>query len=62
MEHFIYLSIMEITLYVNRTQHQVEVTEDETLLWVLRDKLGLTGTKYSCGKGLCGACEPEFVS
>jgi len=56
MEHFIYLSIMEITLYVNRTQHQVEVSEDETLLWVLRDKLGLTGTKYSCGKGLCGAC------
>ena len=48
--------IMEITLYVNQEKHQVNVSPDEPLLWVLRDKIKLTGTKYSCGKGLCGSC------
>ena len=44
------------TLTVNGETFSVEVRPDTPLLWVLRDKLGLTGTKYSCGEGLCGAC------
>ena len=47
---------MEITLKVNNKDYITEVAEDEPLLWVLRDKIKLTGTKYSCGKGLCGSC------
>ncbi|HEY7377395.1 MAG TPA: (2Fe-2S)-binding protein [Steroidobacteraceae bacterium] len=43
-------------LKVNGERHQVSVPEDMPLLWVLRDVLGLTGTKYGCGMGLCGAC------
>ena len=46
----------EITLTVNAQEHTVDVSPDTPLLWVLRDALGLTGTKYSCGAGLCGAC------
>jgi len=45
-----------ITLSVNGQKHTVDVHPDTPLLWVLRDALGLTGTKYSCGQGLCGAC------
>jgi isoquinoline 1-oxidoreductase subunit alpha len=45
-----------ITITVNGTQHRVDVPADTPLLWVLRDTLGLTGTKYGCGMGLCGAC------
>jgi isoquinoline 1-oxidoreductase subunit alpha len=41
---------------VNRKSYQVEVAEDTPLLWVLRDHLGLVGTKYGCGMALCGAC------
>lgn len=41
---------------VNGRQHEIDVDADTPLLWVLRDELGLTGTKFSCGKGLCGAC------
>jgi len=44
------------TLNVNRHAHTVESAADTPLLWVLRDELGLTGTKYGCGKALCGAC------
>ena len=44
------------SLLVNKTEHVVDVDPEMPLLWVLRDILGLTGTKYSCGKGLCGAC------
>lgn len=44
----------EIT--VNGNQHQVDVDDDMPLLWVLRDVLGLTGTKFGCGVALCGAC------
>lgn len=44
------------TLTVNAMEHTVDVQPDTPLLWVLRDNLGLTGTKYSCGKGLCGTC------
>jgi isoquinoline 1-oxidoreductase alpha subunit len=45
-----------ITLTVNGQEHTVDVSPDTPLLWVLRDTLGLTGTKYSCGMGLCGTC------
>jgi isoquinoline 1-oxidoreductase alpha subunit len=46
----------QITLTVNGKEHTVDVSPDTPLLWVLRDTLGLTGTKYSCGIGLCGTC------
>ena len=45
-----------IRLIVNGTPHTVDVEPDTPLLWVLRETLGLTGTKYGCGAGLCGAC------
>lgn len=44
------------TLRVNGLSHQVEVDSDTPLLWVLRDTIGLTGTKYGCGIGQCGSC------
>lgn len=43
-------------LIVNGETHRLDVDADMPLLWVLRDELGLTGTKYGCGIGLCGAC------
>ena len=43
-------------LTVNGTDHEVEATPDTPLLWVIREALGLTGTKFGCGAGLCGAC------
>lgn len=43
-------------LLINGEIFRVDVNPDIPLLWVLRDTLGLTGTKYGCGKGLCGAC------
>jgi aerobic-type carbon monoxide dehydrogenase small subunit (CoxS/CutS family) len=45
-----------IKFHVNGTQRSVDVSPDTPLLWVLREQLGLTGTKYGCGEGLCGAC------
>lgn len=45
-----------ITLKVNGKVHQYDDDEDMPLLWALRDVLKYTGTKYGCGKGLCGAC------
>ncbi len=45
-----------ITLQVNNKQYEVDVEPDTPLLWVLRDTLGLVGTKYGCGIGQCGAC------
>ncbi|MDP6137880.1 MAG: (2Fe-2S)-binding protein [Arenicellales bacterium] len=45
-----------LTLTVNDTTHQVDVEPETPLLWVLRDTLGLTGTKYGCGIEQCGAC------
>jgi len=47
---------MAFTLLVNGTQSTVDVEPDTPLLWVLRDSIGLTGTKYGCGIGQCGAC------
>lgn len=46
----------ELTLKINGERRAVDVSPDTPLLWVLRDHLGLVGTKYGCGKGLCGAC------
>lgn len=43
-------------LNVNGRVHSVDADEDTPLLWVLRDAIGLTGTKYGCGRGFCGAC------
>jgi isoquinoline 1-oxidoreductase subunit alpha len=49
--------VAQIRLSVNGRSHAVEVADPETpLLWVLRDVLGLTGTKYGCGVAQCGAC------
>ncbi len=45
-----------LVLRVNGKARQVDVAPDTPLLWVLRDHLGLTGTKYGCGMALCGAC------
>ena len=45
-----------ISLIVNGRTVSVDVDEDTPLLWILRDTLGLTGTKYGCGVGACGAC------
>lgn len=44
------------TITVNNKKRTIEVDEGTPLLWVLRDTLGLTGTKYGCGEGICGAC------
>ncbi|HEX3660954.1 MAG TPA: (2Fe-2S)-binding protein [Acidobacteriaceae bacterium] len=46
----------ELVLHVNREERRTEAAEGEPLLWVLRNRLGLTGTKYGCGEGQCGAC------
>lgn len=43
-------------LYINGKDHQVDVAPDTPILWVLRDHLGLVGTKYGCGIAQCGAC------
>ena len=43
-------------LTVNRTEYEVDVEPEMPLLWVLRDELGITGTKYGCGIAQCGAC------
>ncbi|MBR0902249.1 (2Fe-2S)-binding protein [Bradyrhizobium liaoningense] len=47
---------MAFTLKINGTPREVDVDGDVALLWVLRDVLGMTGTKFGCGQALCGAC------
>ena len=47
---------MGFTININGTSHSVDVDGDTPLLWVLRDVLGMTGTKFGCGMALCGAC------
>ncbi|SRR5712692_1088931 len=47
---------MTQTLTINGTARRVDVDDDTPLLWVLRDVLGMTGTKFGCGRALCGAC------
>ena len=46
----------KVSLKINGTSHALDIPKDMPLLWVLRDKLNLTGTKYSCGIGVCGSC------
>jgi isoquinoline 1-oxidoreductase subunit alpha len=48
--------MVQYTLEINGKRQLVDVDDDTPLLWVLRDTLGLTGTKFGCGAGLCGAC------
>ncbi|QQS42191.1 MAG: (2Fe-2S)-binding protein [Acidobacteriota bacterium] len=45
-----------VSITVNGWKHNVEAPGDTPLLWIIRDHLGLTGTKYGCGVGICGAC------
>lgn len=45
-----------VTLQVNGQEHQLDIPRDMPLLWVVRDIVGLTGTKFGCGVALCGAC------
>jgi isoquinoline 1-oxidoreductase subunit alpha len=45
-----------ISINVNGVRHDVDVPEDMPLLWVIRDLLGMTGTKFGCGVGECGCC------
>ncbi|HXW92227.1 MAG TPA: (2Fe-2S)-binding protein [Terriglobales bacterium] len=47
---------MPLMLSVNGAEHPIDLPADSKLLYVLRDSLGLTGTKYGCGEGMCGAC------
>jgi isoquinoline 1-oxidoreductase alpha subunit len=47
---------MAYTLNINGADHTVDVDGETPLLWVLRDVLGMTGTKFGCGQALCGAC------
>lgn len=47
---------MALRLTVNGETHSLDIEADTPLLWVLRDELGLPGTKFGCGAGLCGAC------
>jgi isoquinoline 1-oxidoreductase alpha subunit len=47
---------MSYAIHVNGVARQVDVDEDTPMLWVLRDVLGMNGTKFGCGAGLCGAC------
>jgi isoquinoline 1-oxidoreductase alpha subunit len=48
--------VVAFTIKINGTPHDVDVDGDTPLLWVLRDVLGMTGTKFGCGMALCGAC------
>ena len=47
---------MKISFRLNGKRTSVDVAPDTPLLWVVRDTLGMTGTKFGCGKALCGAC------
>ncbi|BCH29328.1 isoquinoline 1-oxidoreductase [Mesorhizobium sp. L-8-10] len=45
-----------VTLNVNGADHEIDVAPEMPLLWAIRDHLGLTGTKFGCGRAMCGAC------
>jgi len=47
---------MSVKLRVNGVEHDLDVEDDAPLLWVIRDEIGLTGTKFGCGIAQCGAC------
>ncbi|WP_456377373.1 (2Fe-2S)-binding protein [Lutibacter sp.] len=46
-----------ITLHINGEKHTIDVASDMPLLWAIRDIIGLTGTKFGCGIGVCGSCK-----
>jgi isoquinoline 1-oxidoreductase alpha subunit len=48
--------VQKYSLTINGTRQAVEADDDMPLLWILRDSLGLTGTKFGCGVGVCGSC------
>jgi isoquinoline 1-oxidoreductase alpha subunit len=50
------MSCAMIRLNINGTSHELDVDPEMPLLWAIRDAVGLTGTKYGCGRALCGAC------
>jgi isoquinoline 1-oxidoreductase alpha subunit len=50
-----------ISLTVNGARHELDIEPETPLLWVLRDEIGLTGTKYGCGIGQCGACTVQIA-
>jgi isoquinoline 1-oxidoreductase alpha subunit len=50
------MGMSQVTLKINGASHTMDVPPDMPLLWALRDKLNLLGTKYSCGIGICGTC------
>jgi isoquinoline 1-oxidoreductase alpha subunit len=47
---------MKLSLVINGVEQHIDAAADMPLLWLLRDQLGMTGTKYGCGAGLCGVC------
>jgi len=49
-----------VTLTVNNKRHNLDIPDDMPLLWTLRDVLSMTGTKFGCGAGLCGACTVQL--
>ena len=49
-----------VTLTVNGKRHNLDIPDDMPLLWTLRDVLSMTGTKFGCGAGLCGACTVQL--
>lgn len=51
---------MPATLTVNGVRHSIDLPDDVPLLWVLRDEIGLTGTKFGCGVAACGACTVQI--
>ncbi|NTS32931.1 isoquinoline 1-oxidoreductase, alpha subunit [Phyllobacterium sp. YR620] len=51
---------MAVAIKINGNTHSVDVDDDTPLLWVLRDVLGMTGTKFGCGMALCGACTVQI--
>ena len=53
---------MAVTIKINGKVHNLDVDGDTPLLWVLRDVLGMTGTKFGCGQALCGACTVHIDS
>jgi isoquinoline 1-oxidoreductase alpha subunit len=54
------MSMRNITLNVNTREYKLQVDEDMPLLWALRDLLNLKGTKFGCGKAMCGACTVQL--